>query len=143
MGRSIDTSTSIAAPRSRVWDILMDFARYPEWNPFIRSIKGTARVGEALEVVIQPPGRRASTFRPLVIEVETERSFGWRGSLPLPGLFVGEHRFEIGSHRGDVRFAQSEGFTGLLVPLVAGVLQATEQGFRNMNEALKARAEGR
>lgn len=143
MSRSIETSTVIAAPRSHVWAILMDFASYPEWNPFIRSINGSARLGEILQVVIQPPGRQVSTFRPRVIELEPNQSFQWRGSLPIPGLFVGEHRFELGAADGGVRFTQSEDFSGLLVPFVAGVLEATAHGFRNMNDALKARAEGR
>jgi hypothetical protein len=121
----------------------MDFTRYPEWNPFIRSIKGNVRIGEILEVVIQPPGRKANTFRPVIVEVEPERRFRWRGSLLIRGLFVGEHRFEIDVQGGVVCFSQSEGFTGLLVPLVGSVLSATELGFRAMNEALKVRAEGR
>ncbi|MFN3625057.1 MAG: SRPBCC family protein [Hyphomicrobium sp.] len=141
MSRTIMTSTAIAAPAARVWDVLMDFARYPEWNPFVRSIKGTARVGETLEVVIQPPGRKPGTFRPVVIEVQPERSFVWRGSLPIPGLFAGEHRFTLEYAAGGTLFHQSEGFSGLLVPFVGSILDATEAGFQNMNAALKTRAE--
>jgi hypothetical protein len=133
----------IAAPGSRVWAILMDFALYPDWNPFIHSIKGNARAGETLEVVIQPPGRKPATFRPVVVEVEPERSFEWRGSLPIPGLFVGAHRFEIEAAGVEVGLEQSERFSGMLVPFVGDVLKATELGFRHMNEALKARAEAR
>jgi len=71
------------------------------------------------------------------------RSFEWRGSLPIPGLFVGAHRFEIGPVGAGVRLEQSERFSGMLVPFVGNVLRATELGFRNMNEALKARAEAK
>jgi len=141
LSRRIAATTTIAAPGSRVWAILMDFARYPEWNPFIHSIKGSARAGETLEVVIQPPGRKPGTFRPVVVEVAPERSLECRGSLPIPGLFVGAHRFEIGPVGAGVRLEQSERFSGMLVPFVGNVLRATELGFRNMNEALKARAE--
>jgi hypothetical protein len=142
MGRSINTSISVGASRSRVWAVLMDFARYPEWNPFIRSIKGEVRLGEILEVVIQPPGRKADTFRPRVVEVEREHSFAWRGSLPIPGLFVGEHRFTLGEAPGGTHFQHSENFSGLLVPFVGSILEATERGFRAMNEALQSRAKG-
>ena len=141
MGRSIETSISIAAPRSRVWAVLMDFARYPEWNPFIRSISGRPQLGESLKVVIQPLGPGPSTFRPRVIALEAERHFRWRGSLPIPGLFAGEHSFELQDDSGGTRFNQAESFSGLLVPFVGGILAATELGFENMNRALKARAE--
>jgi hypothetical protein len=142
MRRSIETEVAIAAPRPRVWAILMDFESYPGWNPFILSLKGAARVGETLEVVIQPPGHKASTFVPRVLEVEAERRFQWRGSLPIPGLFTGAHTFELTDASGGTRFAQSEAFSGLLVPLLGGALAATEQGFHDMNAALKVRAEG-
>jgi hypothetical protein len=119
----------------------MDVARYPEWNPFIRSIKGTVRAGEIIEVVIELPGRKAETFRPQVIAVEAERRLVWLGALPIPGLFTGEHRFELDDAAGGTRFVQSERFSGLLVPFVGSILKATELGFERMNDALKARAE--
>jgi hypothetical protein len=141
MSRAIATSILIAAPRARVWSVLMDFPRYPEWNPFIRSLVGKAEVGERLEAVIQPPGRKAETFRPVVVAVEPELTFRWRGSLPIPGLFTGEHRFDLSDEAGGTRFRHGEFFTGMLVPFVGGILAATARGFEGMNEALKARCE--
>lgn len=141
MARLIETSVVISAPAARVWTVLMDFDAYPSWNPFIRSIAGEKRVGGNLEVVIEPPGGKPQTFRPVVIELVPERVFCWRGSLPIPGLFSGEHRFTISENGAGVSFTQAEKFTGLLVPFVGGVLAATERGFQSMNESLKARAE--
>ena len=141
MSRLIRTSILIAASRARVWSVLMDFPSYPHWNPFIRSIKGKAEPGERLEVVIEPPGGKAQTFRPVVLAADPERRFKWRGSLPVPGLFAGEHEFELSDEAGGTRFDHGETFSGLLVPLTGAVLAATEQGFLAMNEKLKARAE--
>ena len=121
----------------------MDFDAYQSWNPFIRNLKGDARVGSRLEVVIAPPGGKPQTFRPLVLEVVPNRVFAWRGSLPIPGLFTGEHRFSIADEGPGTRFTHAEGFSGLLVPFVSRVLSATESGFQAMNDALKARAEAR
>ncbi|SFV33656.1 SRPBCC domain-containing protein [Hyphomicrobium facile] len=143
MARAIETSILIAAPASRVWSVLMDFDGYPAWNPFIRTIKGEQRTGARLEVGIEPPGLKAQTFRPVVVEVEPERVFSWRGSLPIPGLFVGVHRFALSADGSSTRFEHSEQFSGLLIPFVGSVLDATERGFRAMNEALKAKSEGR
>jgi hypothetical protein len=60
-----------------------------------------------------------------------------------PGLFDGEHIFTIEPlGTGRVRFTQRETFTGLLVPLLARMLDTgTQHGFEEMNKALKARAE--
>lgn len=143
MARAIETSILIAAPASRVWSVLMDFGGYPAWNPFIRTIKGEQRTGARLEVVIEPPGLAAQTFRPSVVEVEPERVFSWRGSLPIPGLFVGVHRLALRADGSNTRFEHSEQFSGLLIPFFGSVLDATERGFRAMNEALKAKSEAR
>ncbi|RUP10083.1 SRPBCC domain-containing protein [Hyphomicrobium sp.] len=143
MARAIETSILIAAPASRVWSVLMDFGGYPAWNPFIRTIKGEKQIGARLEVGIEAPGLKAQTFRPVVVEVEPERAFSWRGSLPIPGLFVGVHRFALKAEGADTRFEHSERFSGLLIPFVGSVFDATERGFRAMNEALKAKSEGR
>src|SRR5216683_3317082 len=63
MSRHIATSVDVDAPASLVWRILIDFAAYPEWNPFIRRINGKLEVGARLEVTIQPPDRKPMTFR--------------------------------------------------------------------------------
>lgn len=141
MTRKIETSVSIAAAPSRVWSILMDFDAYPSWNPFIRSLKGEKRLGGRLEATMTLPGRKPQTFKPVVIAYAPEQAFRWRGSLPIPGLFTGEHRFALHPDQAGTRFEQSEVFTGFLIPFVGSVLDATELGFRSMNEALKARAE--
>lgn len=143
MARIIKTEVLIGAPPSRVWSVLMDFGAYPSWNPFILSLSGEQRLGGKLEAVIAPPGHAPQTFRPVVVEFVPQRVFCWRGTLPIPGLFTGEHRFSLDPQGEGTRFTQSEAFSGILVPFVGGVLAATEDGFRAMNEKLKARSENR
>ena len=140
--RLIDTRIEIAASAARVWDVLTDFARFPEWNPFITRIEGTAEPGARLSVEIKPPGRSAMTFSPTVLAARPGKELRWLGRLLLPGIFDGEHGFELEQRGGLCSFRQSERFTGLLVPLLGGVLGATERGFAAMNAALKKRVEG-
>jgi hypothetical protein len=136
------TEVAIDAPPERVWRVLTDFGAYPEWNPFIRSIEGEAKVGSRLKVRIEPPGARGMTFRPTVRAAEPARELRWLGRLLLPGLVDGEHRLALEPLAGGrSRFIQSERFSGLLVGLLGGTLTATERGFEQMNEALKRRVE--
>ena len=140
--RKIETSIDINAPAERVWAILNDFEAFPRWNPFIPSISGKPQTGERLSVRIQPPGGRAMTFRPEVLEAGTPRLLRWLGHLGFSGIFDGEHRWQIDPLSDDrCRFLHSETFRGLLVPVFGGMLSKTEAGFREMNEALKQRAE--
>ena len=144
MARTIHTSIEINAPADRVWDILMNFDDHPKWNPFITKIQGEAVAGSKLEVFISPPGGKGMTFKPTVIKCEPNKEFRWKGKLFVPGLFDGEHSFQINPIGDDcVEFVQQETFSGILVGLVFGMMGAsTQKGFEAMNQALKTQAEG-
>ncbi len=139
----LQTEIEINASAERVWAILTDFIAYPEWNPFIRHIRGVPEKGAQLEVRIQPSGTKGMTFRPSVLVAEAGREIRWLGRLLLPGIFDGEHRFVIQPLAdGKVLFRHSEQFSGVLVPLFLGKrMRATKRGFEEMNLALKTRAE--
>ena len=141
----IVTQMDIAASPERVWSILMDFSAYPQWNPFIRSLSGVAKPGEKLRVTIQPEEHRAMTFRPRVLTATNQQELRWLGRLGFPGLFDGEHYFQLAVlSNGSTRVTQGERFSGVLVGLfLARMETATKAGFDAMNRALKDRAEAK
>lgn len=96
-----------------------------------------------LSIVIQPSGARRMKFNPTVLKAEPPRELCWLGSLWIRGLFDGEHIFIIEPiTENRVRFIQREKFSGLLVPLFWRSLDTdTRRGFKEMNVALKERAE--
>lgn len=141
MANAIETEILIHAAPERVWAVLMDFAAYPSWNPFVLAIEGNAKPGETLRVTMRPPGDKAQTFKPKVLRADAPVAFVWRGSLPIPGLFTGEHSFQLTRAGDGTRLRHSERFSGLLVPLLRQLLARTEEGFNQMNAALKVRAE--
>jgi hypothetical protein len=142
--REIYTELEINAPAERVWELLTALDAFPQWNPFIRKASGELKEGARLEVFIQPPGSKGMTFRPVVLRVQPARELRWRGRLLIPGLFTGEHVFTLEPLKPDqVRLVQREEFRGILVPLLWHSLDRdTRRGFVEMNQALKARAEG-
>jgi hypothetical protein len=139
----LQTEIVIDAPAATVWSILTDFTANSDWNPFIRRISGQLATGARLEVELAPPGGRAITMRPTIREVQPGRVLRWLGHLGAPGLFDGEHSFEIEPlGEEQVRFIQSERFSGILASLVTSLIRSsTKQGFEAMNQALKERAE--
>lgn len=143
--KEILTELEIAASAERVWAVLTDFARWGEWNPFIPSMEGEARVGARVKFLAKPPGGMSATFRARIVTAEPGRELLWHGSLPVPGLFEGDHRFvleALGPER--VRLVHGEQLRGLLLPLMWGSIgEKTRRGFEAMNAALKARAEQR
>jgi hypothetical protein len=142
--KELVTDIHINASRGTIWNVLADFGSYPEWNPFIRSISGDPKPGEKLKAKIQPTGGRGMTFRPTVLVVKAGEELRWLGHFIIPGLFDGEHAFQI-EHLGDhhSKFIQREHFRGLLVPFLwKSIEPGTRRGFEEMNAALKRRAEG-
>ncbi|HLJ51460.1 MAG TPA: SRPBCC domain-containing protein, partial [Bryobacteraceae bacterium] len=134
----VRTDIEIEATPERVWSILLDFPSHPDWNPFVRSIKGVAKVGDRLTVFIQPQGGKGMTFHPAILTVIPNAELRWRGRFFLPGIFDGEHYFQINQIAPrHVRFVQGEKFSGVLVPFAKSRLDGgTKAGFIAMNQAL-------
>ena len=142
--RTIRSAIEIRAPLDTVWRILTDFSAYPEWNPHIRQVRGKPLVGGRLTIRSRPPGGRAVVLRPIVVAWSPPTELRWRGTFITRLLFSGEHGFKLEPIADTrVRFHQDETFSGLLVPLYARLrLPKTREGFAQVNEALRERAEG-
>ena len=82
MPRFFQTTRHIDAPVQRVWDVLFDVARWPEWTPTIKSVErledGAFQVGSRAEVR-QPKLPRAVWE---VTEVVDGQSFTWEATGP-------------------------------------------------------------
>ena len=139
----LEPTIDIDVSRERVWEILTDFAAYPLWNPFITEISGALEVGAVLKVHLALPAKPPMSFKPTLKVVDRPRELRWAGQVLAPGLFDGEHGFEIEAlDAGRCRLRHVEVFSGVLVPLFIPALQdVTRAGFEAMNRALKARAE--
>ena len=141
--KEIKTEILINASPQRVWSILTGFDAYPAWNPFIKSIKGEAKAGSTIVVRLEPPGASGMTLKPKVLVFQPSKEFRWIGHLLFPGLFDGEHRFELEDNgNGTTTFRHCEIFKGILIPLFSKMLDVnTRNGFHEMNHKLKEIAE--
>lgn len=136
----ISTDVVIEAPASVVWSVLTD-GNDLSWNPFMSKLEGNLEVGSQLEVSVGLG--KQMTFRPTVLVADTDKELRWLGRLIAPGVFDGEHVFELEAlPDGTTRLNHWEEFEGVLVPFFgAKLIRDTVPGFQAMNEALKAKAE--
>jgi len=140
MAKEIKTEILIHATPDKVWTILTNFENYPNWNPFIKSVIGEVKVGKKITVRIEPPKEKGMTFKPTVLIYEANKELRWIGRLLFPGLFDGEHKFElIDNGNGTITFRQSEKFKGIFVWFLN--VENTKKGFEEMNGKLKELSE--
>ena len=141
--QEIQRDITIHAPAERVWQILIDFARYPDWNPYIRRASGELKSGAQLSVRLQPSGTAPTDLQTTIATLESQRKFCWLGYILIPGLLDAQHCFTITPlGTNTVRLTQSEAFSGLLIPFLTDSLEKeTPRGFTDMNQAVKRLAE--
>lgn len=139
----IRARTPIAAPAEAAWAVLADTASYPEWNPFVHRLEGDLREGSRIEVDLRLEGRKPQRLRPTVVEVVDGAAFEWLGSVGVPGLLDGRHRFELRpTGASTCELLHTERLSGLLIPLFRTMLTtATPAAFVALNDALKDRVE--
>jgi uncharacterized membrane protein len=118
MSRNILKTVSIDAPPDKVFAVLKDVERWPEWTATMLSVKrresGPFGLGSSAEV--RQPKLRPSVWQ--VTEIEQGRNFTWMARSPGLRMKAG-HLVEPDG--AGSRVALSFEMSGLLAPLVSGV----------------------
>ncbi|AWN27786.1 SRPBCC domain-containing protein [Streptomyces sp. NEAU-S7GS2] len=139
--RIVETNVTISAPASLVWDILVGFDGYAEWNPFMVKAAGYAEPGERLAITLRQSDTRTMSFKPKVLVAEPGKHLRWIGRLLVPGIFDGMHEFILTETGEGTSLNHKETFSGVLPALMGSKLDSTALGFEQFNQALKSRAE--
>jgi len=138
--KHIYTEIIIDAPVEAVWVVLADNNAYPQWNPYHVKVDGELKLGNALDVEIHKPNGDTVEIEPHVMRIIPYRELTWGGGIK--GIFYGEHVFLLEAiENNKTRLIQKEDFSGLVIPFAS--LEAIEEGYTEMNEALKIRVEAK
>ena len=137
--KTITSEIVINSSPVEIWNVLTDFPSYPNWNPFIVSMKGNIIVNNKIEVKVKPVGSPEMTFKPIILSYTQNEEITWEGNLLIKGLFDGRHSFQlIDNMNGTTTFSQSETFKGIFVPFFKDMIEnKTLKGFHLMNQKLK------
>ena len=136
----IEQVIDIAAPPDRVWAVMSDVERWPEWTASVRRVErldqGPFAVGSRARV--RQPRLPAATWT--VTALEPGRSFEWQS--PAPGLLsVGGHRVEPAENQTS-RVTLSLTWSGLLTPVMRLLFGKLSQRYVTMEaQGLKRRCE--
>ena len=135
-----EISISIAAPAQRVWGVMTDIERWPEWTASVAEAKrldnGDFRIGSKARLK-QP---RVPTLTWTVTSMEDGRYFEW--STRAPGVrTVGGHRVLQEGTGSQVTLWVEQ--NGLLIKLMGGrFARMAEEYLQIEAEGLKRRCEG-
>lgn len=132
-------TSEIQATPEAIWAILVDGARYPDWDSGVVSVDGKISSGETIKVVSgAAPGR---SFPVKVTEFLPGRSMTWSGGMPL-GLFKGVRTFRLTPGAdGTTRFDLREEYSGPLLGMMWRSMPDLGPSFAQFARGLKARAE--
>ena len=140
----IATEIEIDAPRARVWEILVDIARYPEWNPFTPRIEASLKIGEPVILHVAMKPGRGTMRQPEVMSSYVEgEELGW-GTTMVHRSVLRANRTQKLTSIDDrrTRYVSVDRFEGAMVPLVMALYRRhVQRGFDETARALKKRAE--
>lgn len=133
------SSASIAASPEKVWEVLTDVAKWPEWDPFCDKIEGELALGKKIKAFSKlSPGR---AFPVKVTDLSAPQRMEWSGGMPL-GLFKGVRTFTLEPSAGGTEFTMHERFSGPMLALIGKSIPDMTEAFDAFARGLKQRSEG-
>jgi uncharacterized protein YndB with AHSA1/START domain len=138
----LTTEVEIAAPPQAVWDLLVDFEGYSQWNAWLPELDGEAVEGGRANAKVWLDGklRRA---RHRVLQVEAPRTLCWRDAGATT-WFVWARRCRFVSERADGTTMLREELTlnGTFVDsAIRRYGEALQRGLESEAESLRQRAQ--
>jgi uncharacterized protein YndB with AHSA1/START domain len=137
-------TVEISAPAGFVWDVLVDYPNYPQWNPYTVAVDTTLAVGDPVDLTLPNPDGSEGTFvnREYIRVVDPPRHLRYDTGDELPGIFAVRDQWiePLGPDRCSYRTTDT--LSGKHVRLVYDANGAwIKAGFDAVAHALKTRAE--
>ncbi len=134
----------IAAPASAVWDVLTDFADYPQWNPYTVAVTSTLEIGTPIDLTLPNPDGSDGTFvnREWVRVVAPPHHLRYDTGSEMPDIFAVRDQWitPLGPNR--CTYHTTDTISGKYADKVIETTGTwIKAGFDAMANALKTRAE--
>ena len=134
-----EASSDIKAKPERVWQVLTDGQRYPQWDSGIERFEGRIAPGATVKLLVKVnPGR---AFPLKVTELSSNRRMVFSGGMPL-GLFRGVRTYTLEPDAaGGTSFRMREEYTGPLLGMMWKSIPDLGPSFQQFANGLKDEAE--
>lgn len=134
---------TINAPIDSVWQVLLDFDRYPDWNPFTYRVETDLTLHSPVALYVKLPGWGSRLQIESVHEVTEPTKLSWGMTLGTAFLLTALREQTLTSVTANqCTYQSTDAFSGLLTPVVRALFaNSIRNGFNAMAYALKARVE--
>ncbi len=139
----VRTEIDIHATPDQIWQLLIDFNKYPLWHPYITAIKGEPKLKSKIKVTVKNEDSTSTKFSAYILELKSDELLSWGGSLGF--IFRAKHYFILDPiDSTTVRFIQGEYWKGLFGKSFGGkIYKETYNRFNVMNNKVKELLEKR
>jgi hypothetical protein len=134
----------IEAPAALVWQVLIDFPRYGEWNPFTVRVDTTGEVGTSAVLHLPDPAKPGETFTVTewIRVVAEPHHLQYDTAEEMPGIFAVRDQWVDDLGEGRSRYRTTDAFQGEIAQMVFDMQgQWVSEGLTATAHAIKARAE--
>jgi uncharacterized protein YndB with AHSA1/START domain len=137
-------TVEIDAPQQLVWDVLVDYDRYPEWNPYTVRVDTRLEVGADVVLHLPHPDRPGETMTTTEVMrvIDAPHHLQYDTADHLPGIFAVRDQWvdDLGAGRSSYR--TTDVFSGEHAQVAFDLQgQWVRDGFDAVAHAIKARAE--
>jgi len=135
----------IDAPPQVVWDVVADFASYPEWNPFCTSVDGAFELGAPIVLHTPHPDHDPDLqTQEWISAIEAPHHLQYNTGDSIPGVHAVRDQWIEDLGEGRSSYCTVDVFTGEYAQLAYDLQgQWVTDGFNALARALKIRAEER
>lgn len=137
-------TVEIAAPAAFVWDVLVDYPSYPQWNPYTVEVRTTLEIGDPIDLTLPAVDGSGSTFvnREFIRVVDPPHHLRYDTADEIPGVFGARDQWITVLGPGRCAYSTTDTLSGEHADLVMETTSAwIKAGFDAVAHALKARAE--
>ncbi len=137
-------TVEIAAPAAFVWDVLVDYPRYPQWNPYTVQVSTTLVIGDPIDLTLPNPDGSDGTFvnREYLRVVDAPHHLRYDTGEEIPGVFGARDQWISAQGPDRCTYHTTDTISGKYADLVMETTGAwVKAGFDSVALALKSRAE--
>ncbi len=137
-------TVQIAAPAAFVWDVLVDYPSYPEWNPYTIAAETTLELDDRIDLTLPQVDGSGDTFvnREYIRIVDPPHHLRYDTAEEMEGIHAQRDQYITETGPDTCEYYTTDTFVGDLADLVMETTgDWVKAGFDSVATSLKARAE--